>query len=77
MRTIQRYIDKAPKTLLKLPENRYLNIIMDTSFLGRYFGILVMMDSKTDNVICYYFVSSEKDVYYKLAFSLRRLSAFL
>nr|WP_238138379.1 transposase [Glaesserella sp. 15-184] len=77
MRTIQRYIDKAPKTLLKLPENRYLNIIMDTSFFGRYFGILVMMDSKTDNVICYYFIRSEKDVYYKLALNHLREKGYI
>ncbi|MFW3377925.1 hypothetical protein [Glaesserella parasuis] len=32
VRTIQRYIDKALKTALKLPSNRYLNIIMDTTF---------------------------------------------
>ncbi|WP_423219321.1 transposase-like zinc-binding domain-containing protein, partial [Glaesserella parasuis] len=34
VRTIQRYINKAPKTALKLPSNRYLNIIMDTTFFG-------------------------------------------
>ncbi|WP_458249557.1 hypothetical protein [Glaesserella parasuis] len=30
VRTIQRYIDKAPKTALRPPLNRYLNVIMDT-----------------------------------------------
>ncbi|WP_438940316.1 IS1/IS1595 family N-terminal zinc-binding domain-containing protein, partial [Glaesserella parasuis] len=39
VRTIQRYINKAPTTALKLPLNRYLNIIMDTTFFGRYFGV--------------------------------------
>ncbi|WP_423219316.1 IS256 family transposase, variant Zn-binding type [Glaesserella parasuis] len=67
VRTIQRYIDKAPTTALKLPLNRYLNIIMDTTFFGRYFGVLVLMDSNSNNVISHYFVRTEKDIYYKLA----------
>ncbi|MWP85915.1 IS256 family transposase, variant Zn-binding type, partial [Glaesserella parasuis] len=67
VRTIQRYIDKVPKTALKLPSNRYLNIIMDTTFFCRYFGVLVLMDSNSNNVISHYFVRTEKDIYYKLA----------
>ncbi|MDP0373621.1 transposase, partial [Glaesserella parasuis] len=45
IRTIQRYIEKAPKTVLNPPQSRYLNIIADTTFFGREFGILVLMDS--------------------------------
>ncbi|MDD2164319.1 transposase [Glaesserella parasuis] len=67
VRTIQRYIDKVPKTSLKPPLNRYLNIIMDTTFFGRYFGVLVLMDLNSNNVISHYFVRTEKDIYYKLA----------
>ncbi|WP_422386342.1 transposase-like zinc-binding domain-containing protein [Actinobacillus lignieresii] len=32
VRTIQRYIEKAPKTKLKPPTSLYLNLIMDTNF---------------------------------------------
>ncbi|MGX2950706.1 IS256 family transposase, variant Zn-binding type, partial [Ursidibacter sp. B-7004-1] len=37
VKTIQRYIDKAPKTALKPPISTHLNIIMDTTFFGREF----------------------------------------
>ena len=40
---------------------------MDTTFFGRYFGVLVLMDSNSNNVISHYFVRTEKDIYYKLA----------
>ncbi|MDG6365627.1 hypothetical protein QAA59_05550 [Glaesserella parasuis] len=57
VRTIQRYIDKAPKTALRPPLNRYLNVIMDTL---------------PNNVISHYFVRTEKDIYYKLALNRLR-----
>ena len=44
---------------------------MDTAFFGREFGILVLMDSNSNNVISHYFVLTEKDIYYKL--TLNRL----
>ncbi|WP_231924952.1 IS256 family transposase, variant Zn-binding type, partial [Gallibacterium salpingitidis] len=72
MRTIQRYIDKAPKTSLKPPLNRYLNIIMDTTFFGRYFGVLVLIDSNSTNVVSHYFVRTEKVIYYQLALNRLR-----
>ena len=77
VRTIQRYIDKSPKTPLKLPQNRYLNIIMDTTFFGRYFGVLVLMDSKTNKVVCYHFIRTEKDIYYKLALNRLREKGYI
>ena len=77
VRTIQRYIDKSPKTPLKLPQNRYLNIIMDTTFFGRYFGVLVLMDSKTNKVVCYHFIQTEKDIYYKLALNRLREKGYI
>ncbi|MFW9273727.1 IS256 family transposase, variant Zn-binding type, partial [Glaesserella parasuis] len=73
--SIQRYIDKSPKTALKPPLNRYLNIIMDTTFFGRYFGVLVLMDS--NNVISHYFVRTEKDIYYKLALNRLREKGYI
>ncbi|WP_423241170.1 IS256 family transposase, variant Zn-binding type [Glaesserella parasuis] len=77
VRTIQRYIDKAPKTALKPPSNRYLNIIMDTTFFCRYFGVLVLMDSNSNNVISHYFVRTEKDIYYKLALNRLREKGYI
>nr|WP_157395375.1 hypothetical protein [Ursidibacter arcticus] len=53
VKTIQRYIDKAPKTALKTPISTHLNIIMDTTFFGREFGILVIMDSVSEKVVYY------------------------
>ncbi|MDD7545184.1 hypothetical protein [Actinobacillus porcinus] len=45
---------------------------MDTTFFGRYFGILVLMDSITNNVVSHYFVRTAKDIYYKLALNRLR-----
>ncbi|MGY6078478.1 IS256 family transposase, variant Zn-binding type [Glaesserella parasuis] len=77
VRTIQRYINKAPKTVLKPPLNRYLNIIMDTTFLGRYFSGFVLMDTLSNNVISHYFVRTEKDIYYKLALNRLREKGYI
>ncbi|TCJ98018.1 mutator family transposase [Volucribacter psittacicida] len=67
VKTIQRYIDKAPKTALKLPLSIHLNIIMDTTFFKRDFGVLVLMDSLTEKVIYHQIVKTEKAIYYQLA----------
>nr|WP_267964061.1 transposase [Testudinibacter sp. TR-2022] len=40
---------------------------MDTTFFGREFGILVLMDSITEKVIFHRVVSTEKALYYRLA----------
>ncbi|WP_080513257.1 IS256 family transposase, variant Zn-binding type [Glaesserella parasuis] len=77
VRTIQRYIDKVPKTSLKPPLNRHLNIIMDTTFFGRYFGVLVLMDTLSNNVISHYCVRTEKDIYYKLALNRLREKGYI
>lgn len=50
---------------------------MDTTFFGRYFGILVLMDSITNNVVSHYFVRTEKDVYYKLALNRLREKGYI
>lgn len=59
--TIQRYIGKA----LKPPKNRYLSI-MDITFFHRYSSVLVLRDLKTDKVVSYHFIHTEKDIYYTL-----------
>ncbi|AHG73470.1 Transposase, Mutator [Mannheimia sp. USDA-ARS-USMARC-1261] len=66
MRTIQRYIEKAPKSQANIIEGKYLNIIMDTTFFGREFGVLVLINSLKKKVIYHRFVKTEKDVYYQL-----------
>ena len=45
---------------------------MDTTFFGRYFGVLELMDSNSNNAIFHYFVLTEKDIYYKLALNRLR-----
>ena len=67
VKTIQRYIDKAPKTALNSPISTYLNIIMDTTFFGWEFDVLVLMYSLSKNVIHHQIVSTEKGEYYHLA----------
>ncbi|WP_442914785.1 hypothetical protein [Mannheimia sp. USDA-ARS-USMARC-1261] len=72
MRTIQRYIEKAPKSQANIIEGKYLNIIMDTTFFGREFGVLVLINSLKKKVIYHRFVKTEKDVYYQLALNQLR-----
>lgn len=50
---------------------------MDTTFFHRYSGILVMMDSKTDKVVSYHFVRTEKDIYYKIALNRLREKGYI
>lgn len=67
IRTIQRYIQHPPLSTLNLPSNQKLNLIIDTTFFKRDFGVMVIMDNDSGKVISYRIVSSEKDIYYKLA----------
>ncbi|MFW9286829.1 hypothetical protein ACN9OX_09320 [Glaesserella parasuis] len=48
---------------------------MDTTFFGRYFGVLVLMDTLSNNAISHYFARTEKDIYYKLALNRLREKA--
>ena len=41
-----------------------LNLIMDVTFFGRDFGVLVLMDSLSGNVVYHQIVKTEKDDYY-------------
>ena len=50
---------------------------MDTTFFHRYSGILVMMDSKTEKVVLYPFVRTEKDIYYKIALNRLREKGYI
>lgn len=51
IRTIQRYVLNAPKTILNPPKNNTLNLLIDSSFWGREFGVLVLMDSLSKKVV--------------------------
>ncbi|WP_428981833.1 IS256 family transposase, variant Zn-binding type [Mannheimia indoligenes] len=77
IRTIQRYIEKAPKNQLNLPKNKKLNIVIDTTFFHRDFGILVLMDSHIKKVIAHYTVKTEKDIYYKTALNRLREKGYI
>ncbi|VTU08294.1 Uncharacterised protein [Actinobacillus indolicus] len=50
---------------------------MDTTFFGRYFGVLVLMDTLSNNVISHYLVRTEKDIYYKLALNRLREKGYI
>lgn len=77
IRTIQRYIDKIPKTTPPTQKNIYLNILADTTFFGREFGILVLMDSLSKTVIYHQIVKTEKDIYYKVAMNKLREQGYI
>ncbi|MFW9277783.1 hypothetical protein ACOQO9_00250, partial [Glaesserella parasuis] len=50
------------------------NIIADTTFFGREFGILVLMDSLSKKVVYHRVIKTEKDVYYRIVFNSLRHS---
>ncbi|WP_243694589.1 hypothetical protein [Nicoletella semolina] len=65
VRTIQRYLEKSPKALLNPSQNKYLNLIIDTTFFHRDFGVMVFIDSLSTKVVYHQIVKTEKDMYYK------------
>ncbi|MFB6349166.1 hypothetical protein ACFBZI_07005 [Moraxella sp. ZJ142] len=50
---------------------------MDTTFFGREFGILVLMDSLTKKVVYHQIVKPKKDVYYVLAMNKLREKGYI
>ncbi|WP_420801275.1 IS256 family transposase, variant Zn-binding type [Phocoenobacter skyensis] len=77
VRTIQRYVLKAPKTPLNIPQNNKLNLMMDTTFFGRNFGVLVFMDTLSKKVIYHQIVTTEKNLYYLLAMNKLREKGYI
>ncbi|HDR1925604.1 TPA: transposase [Pasteurella multocida] len=77
IKTIQRYIYKAPKSISNPPIFTHLNIIMDTTFFGREFGILVMMDSLSEKVIYHQIVKTELDEYYQIVLNKLREKGYI
>ncbi|ACL33294.1 conserved hypothetical protein [Glaesserella parasuis SH0165] len=64
------------KKKLNPPLSRYLNIIADTTFFGREFSILVLMDSLSKKVVYHRVIKTEKDVYYRIAFNSLRMKGY-
>ncbi|SUT86107.1 Uncharacterised protein [Actinobacillus ureae] len=77
MRTIQRHIEKSPKALLNPPQNKYLNLIIDTNFFHHEFGVMVFIDSFSTKVVYHQIVKTEKDIYYKKAINLLREKGYI
>ncbi|MGX2967976.1 IS256 family transposase, variant Zn-binding type, partial [Ursidibacter sp. B-7004-1] len=59
------------------PTSTHLNIIMDTTFFGREFGILVIMDSVSEKVIYHQLVKTERDEYYHVALNRLREKGYI
>ncbi|SUT86247.1 Uncharacterised protein [Actinobacillus ureae] len=77
MRTIQRHIEKSPKALLNPPQNKYLNLIIDTTFFHHEFGVMVFIDSFSTKVVYHQIVKTEKDIYYEKAINLLREKVYI
>ena len=71
-RTIRQYLEKAAKSTLNPPKNKYLNLIIDTTFFHRDFGVMVFIDSLSTKVVYHQIVKTEKDIYYKKALNRLR-----
>lgn len=50
---------------------------MDTTLFGREFGVLVLMDSLSKNVIYYQIVTTERDEYYQVALNRLREKGYV
>ena len=76
-RTIRRYLEKAPKSTLKSSQNKYLNLIIDTTSFHRDFGVMVFIDSRSKKVVYHQIVKTEKDIYYKKALNRLREKGYI
>ena len=76
-RTIRRYLEKAAKSTLTRPKNKYLNLIIDTTFFHRDFGVMVFIDSLSTKVVYHQIVKTEKDIYYKKALNRLREKGYV
>ena len=70
VRTIQRHLQKSPKMPFNDNLPKRVNIVMDTTFFGRQFAVMVLMDSITKRVISYAILRSEKNEHYFNAISM-------
>ncbi|MGP5495640.1 IS256 family transposase, variant Zn-binding type, partial [Psychrobacter celer] len=64
LKTIQRRLDKV-STQYQIKQPKTANIIMDTTYFGRKFGLMVFMDNTTKAVLYYAIVGHETNSAYK------------
>ncbi|MGO2120036.1 IS256 family transposase, variant Zn-binding type [Psychrobacter sp.] len=64
LNTIQRRLDKV-STQYQIKRPKTANIIMDTTYFGRKFGLMIFMDNTTRTVLYYAIVSHETNSAYK------------
>lgn len=68
VRTIQRRLDKVSvvKAVITNNQNSPVGLIMDTTYFGRDFGIMVFMDNVSGRVLHYAFVEYETNDLYRM-----------
>ena len=68
MRTIQRRLDKVNvvKPAITNSQNNPVGLIMDTTYFGRDFGVMVFMDNVSGRVLHYAFVKHETNDLYRI-----------
>lgn len=68
MRTIQRRLDKVNvvKPAITNSQNNPVSLIMDTTYFGRDFGVMVFMDNVSGRVLHYAFVKYETNDLYRI-----------
>ena len=62
----------SPKASLTTPQNKNINLLIDSTFWGRELGVLVLMDSLSKKVLFHQVIKTEKDVYYFIAINKLR-----
>ena len=65
--TVQRYLSSVQSTRI-ISSNKRVVILMDTTYWGRKFGVVVMKDSLTGKILWRKFI----DEYFKASFSIQR-----
>lgn len=64
IKTIQRYIDKY-KVVTQKPNIGNVNLLVDTTYFGRTFGVMVFKDAITGNVLKKAYVKNETNALYQ------------
>jgi hypothetical protein len=63
-KTIQRKLDKY-KVITDSPKPSVVNLLMDTTYFGRTFGVMAFKDSISGRVLSKYYVKNETNLLYK------------
>lgn len=64
VRTIQRHIDESTR-FIYLKEPRSIVLLMDTTYWGRAFGVMLFKDANTNENLLKYYVKNETNALYK------------